>query len=119
MGCFSLFPTFSKKKVTKIQISTFFNCQNLSKIEIPNSSCLLCFDVALFRGSSIESINIPPSVTTNDDVAFYQCKHLKVVNILPSSKLSLISRLSFYQTSIEKLIICSEIIHFKYGAFNE
>lgn len=97
-------------KVTSIGSSVFFNCTNLTSVDIPNSvtsidsfafvECINLTNVTMAYGvksigwgafsgcKSLTSVTIPNSVTSIEGAAFIGCKSLKSVNI-PESMTSI------------------------------
>ena len=71
--------TFSGEIIT-IGNRGFYNCTNLSSIEVPNSVTTIGKEV--FSGcSGLTSVTIPNSVTTIGDEAFYFCSGLTSIAI--------------------------------------
>ena len=73
--------------VTSIGDSAFFDCYNLTDIEIPNSVTSIG-DAAFENCVSLTSIEIPNSVTSIGDYAFYRCSGLTSIEI-PNSVTSI------------------------------
>ena len=73
--------------VTSIGDSAFFDCYNLTDIEIPNSVTSIG-DSAFYGCSSLTSIEIPNSVTSIGDSAFFDCYCLTSIQI-PNSVTSI------------------------------
>ena len=65
--------------VTSIEIKSFYYCQNLESIRLPESVKIIG-DHA-FANCKFASIRLPESVTEIEDNAFYGCENLKSVNL--------------------------------------
>ena len=88
--------SIDNKKVVAIRGGAFFKCSSLESIEIPNSVTFIGNDA--FRGcSNLTSIEIPNSVTSIGDGAFRYCSNLTNIEI-PNSVTS-IGDLAFHGCS--------------------
>lgn len=66
--------------VTKIKNSAFSGCENVTKIDIPNT-VLKIEDYAFHACLGLKEVTIPNSIKTIGMGAFYNCNSLEVVNI--------------------------------------
>ena len=74
-------------KIRFIKVLAFWECSNLTNINIP-SSVTNIEEAAFYGCSSLTSINIPSSVTSIGKEAFWGCSNLTSINI-PSSVTSI------------------------------
>lgn len=72
---------------TSIPEMAFYNCTNLTGVEIPDGVTSIG-DYAFYNCSSLTSVEIPSGVTSIGDHTFYQCSGLTTVNI-PNSVTSI------------------------------
>ena len=81
--------TYSRNSysVTSIGANTFYNCQELTAVTIPNSVTSIGY-YAFYCCFGLTSVNIPNSVTYIDKAAFFNCTGLTSVTI-PNSVTSL------------------------------
>ena len=87
----------------EIENSAFDWCKSLQSINIPNSVTSIGND-AFFRCWSLQSINIPDSVTSIGEYAFYYCTSLQSINI-PSSVTSIGDRTFYTCSSLQSINI--------------
>ena len=81
--------------VTAIEEHAFFDCINLTTVNIPTTASLTSIgNRAFFNCESLQSINIPSSVTTIGEHVFNDCSSLESIT-LPSS-ISIIPEDAFY-----------------------
>ncbi|WP_456105214.1 leucine-rich repeat domain-containing protein [Prevotella sp.] len=74
-------------KIRSIKVLAFWECSNLTNINIP-SSVTNIEEAAFYGCSSLTSINIPSSVTSIGKEAFWGCSNLTSINI-PNSVTSI------------------------------
>ena len=79
--------------VSKIDYGAFFNCKNLSMVNIPRS--ILIVDFATFAMTSLSEIKIPKSVNKIKYGSFFKCTKLSKVLFEKDSKLSEFGDFSF------------------------
>ncbi|MBR5146935.1 MAG: leucine-rich repeat domain-containing protein [Bacteroidales bacterium] len=133
--------------VTEIGMAAFYDCSNLTNVEIPNSikeivgadyyykgafstcpnlktvtfaenSQLTHIGSFAFHGcSNLTSINIPKNVTRIEGAAFTQCTKLKSVTFEEDSKLTFIQGFS-YNTSLTSIEIPASVTELGASAFN-
>lgn len=72
-----------------------------------------------FAKSSIESIFIPPQITSIDEYAFNECSKLQNLEIPPDSKLQIIGKFAFHTTSIKNVFIPISVTKICENAFQE
>ena len=60
-----------------IGIDTFYKCENLKRIEVPNG--VECIGRECFRSSGIEEITLPSTLKEMGEDAFRDCENLKTV----------------------------------------
>ena len=65
--------------VTGIADKAFFDCKNLSAIEIPDS--VTSIGIRAFQGSGLEDITIPAGVTRIETGLFLECKQLQRITL--------------------------------------
>ena len=88
--------TFNEKSVTSVGEKAFYNCSDLTSIDMPEVVTNIGSD-AFYGCSSITSLDVPDGVASIRTRAFYGCSRLKTVN-LPSS-LQHIEASAFYGCS--------------------
>ena len=94
--------------ITSIGSYMFYNCTNLSEVNIEDSVEVI-FDSAFANCTSLESITIPSNVTEIKDNAFYRCYSLTELNL--SEGLKTIGEAAFkYCGQIKELFIPNSII---------
>lgn len=125
-NCFSIEKVeFSEDSQLKIIYEHVFNNTSLTEIEIPSSvrkiSCSVFFsiDKFAFRGSFVDNIVIPASVTEINMNAFEKCNNLHKISFEKNSKLAKIESYLFLRSAIEKVRIPSCVNAISRGAFEE
>ena len=105
------------RKVTFIGEHAFYNCKNLTGVNIPNSVTTIG-NQAFYGCSSLTSVNIPNSVTTIGSQAFHDCSNLTSINI-PRS-ITNIEEYTFYGcSSLKSVHIPNSVTSIGDYAFNE
>ena len=69
------------KTIRKISTNTFYGCNKLSKIVFAENSQLTSIGIGAFKETSIESIELPATVTKIGNSAFSSCSNLKSIKI--------------------------------------
>ena len=88
------------KSVTKIERDAFYECSNLTNIELPSD--LEAIDAEAFEYSGLKFITFPNKFTTIGFRAFGNCKNLETVNF--SDSIKEIDEFAFYNCkSIQKI----------------
>lgn len=70
--------TYNGKAVTEIADGAFFDCESLSRVEIPNGITYIGKE-AFYGCSRLSRLEIPDSVTSINDYAFANCTNLSSV----------------------------------------
>ena len=100
---------------TSIAAGSFYNCENLSSIELPDSVTSIGDD-AFRLCSGLTSVTIPNSVTSIGGYAFYYCTNLTSITI-PGSVTS-IGDYAFYRcTGLISVTIPSSVTEIGYDPF--
>ena len=83
--------------VVTIDNGAFFNCRNVSVLNLPENGSLKTIGNAAFANinSSLNEINIPASVETIDHYAFTNCYNVSTLNFAENSKLKYIGAQAF------------------------
>lgn len=108
-----IFPSFIKK----IGYYAFERCK-LKAIQFNNDCKLETIDEFSFYNSSIESIIIPPSVTSIKKSSFAYCKQLKTFEFSQNSNIISLKRFIFDFSGIEILTLPPKIEYIENGLFN-
>lgn len=89
--------------VTKLGSMTFYNCKNLTNVELP-STLIGIGEGAFGYCSKLKTVNIPNTVSRIERYAFHSCKVLESINI--PSAVTYIGEDAFYDCkAIEKVYI--------------
>ena len=105
--------------LTEITESTFNDCCNLYKIQLPNSITKIgdnAFSCSYDKKSSLSEIKLPEQLVEIGEDSFYNCRDLKGIN-LPES-VSLIGKNAFWLcNSIQEITLPKRITIIKEGVF--
>ena len=116
-------PEQLKQYITKVIIEdgvsdigsyTFYDCESLKSIEIPNSVTII--SDSAFKRCGIEHISIPDSIKEIDYAAFMGCKNLKTIK-LPNNITSIENGLFYECTNLEAVDIPNGVEQIKPAAF--
>ena len=114
-GCTSLRSVVLPERITVIPDGFLEGCASITSFKIPDNTTTIGANA--FKGTSIETINIPDTITKIGERAFYECKNLKEIKI-PSS-VETIHQEAFYSCSaLEKLTIEEGVISLRDRAFS-
>jgi hypothetical protein len=92
-----------------IEFAAFSGATALETIDIPPS--VTTIGPAAFSGATaLETINIPPSVTNIDERAFSGATNLKQVTFLPGSNISLIEESVFADTNLKLVVMGKPVL---------
>ena len=83
----------------------FYQCYDLTKVEIPTNSNLEIIGSDSFSQTYIEEIYIPPKVLKICEFAFYECQNLKRIEIPQNSNLQTIESNAFRNSTIEEIFL--------------
>lgn len=100
-NCFDLTSVELPSTVTSIPERAFLNCVSLTAIDIPKS--VTSIDNEVFQGSGLTSMVLPKSVTSIGDRAFANCEKLAYV-FIPKSVTS-IGEVAFQNSAISTLMV--------------
>lgn len=90
-------------KLQIIESNAFSFCFNLQKVEFSKNIDLYFIGDKAFLCTSIETIIIPPHVTTISDISFQSCNRLRQIDFSENSNLNSIGIGAFSKTSIENI----------------
>lgn len=103
--------------VTSIKANVFYNCKNLTGIELPNT--IKSIGEKAFRGCvALNYIELSNSITSIKEQTFMLCSNLKKIKI-PSSVTSISDNAFFSCTSLVSVEIPNSLKTIGEGAFNE
>ena len=91
--------------VTAIGYCAFAKCKLLKKVKLTEGLAIIGYGA--FAYSSVESINIPSTITQFDTYTFYYCKYLKKVELLEG--LTIIRNFAFAYSGVESIEIPKSI----------
>lgn len=94
-----------------------FRVHALKKVTFSENSNLRQISCSAFRESSIESINLPPSLQIIKDYAFYGCHNLKTVTFQEGSQLREILHHAFDSTALTEITFSGPISKIGMGCF--
>lgn len=103
--------------IKRIASNSFSHCKLLKKLTFSNDSHLESIGKEAFSYSTIDKINIPPSVTKIEEAAFSGCR-LKLIEFPQKLKLDKIDQKLFNFSSIEKVSIPSKVTRICQNAFS-
>jgi hypothetical protein len=84
----------------------FTGAKRLANVTFEKGSNLKSIEYAMFTGAiALETIEIPPSVTSIDPRAFSGAKNLKQVTFLPGSKVNSIGESAFADTNLQIVVM--------------
>lgn len=95
--------------ITKIENYSFYNCNFLKKVIIPDDSQLQKIGKYAFCHSSTVYFSIPPQITHINESMFNNCTKLTKIEIKENSELRSIGKNAFKYTKISSLFIPSVI----------
>lgn len=101
--------------ITKLDDSIYYDCKNLTDIELPNT--LKDLGCHTFSNSSLIEINIPEGITKIDNECFCRCNLL--TNIKLPNTLKKIDNYAFYNTKIKSIIIPNNVTKLGDNCFSE
>ena len=99
--------TFIPNSVTSIGAAAFYDCSNLTSLEIPNSVTSIGRS-AFENCSDLTSLEIPNSVTSIGDYAFYGCSGLSRL-VLPNSITSIGKAVVYGCSNLTNLVIPNSV----------
>ena len=90
-----------------IQLGSFYNCNNLTRIILPNT--ITCIgDSAFCYCGNLKNINIPESVTSIDRMAFFHCGSLTSIT-LPNNLTSIGNHTFAYCFGLTSIIVHNSV----------
>lgn len=92
------------KTITEIGNQAFYQCANLSSVEIPAGACTSIGSQAFRYCKALTSIEIPEGVTSIKSSAFSNCTSLKSVTF-PSTLVTIESSAFYYCTALTSIIL--------------
>ena len=114
-NCYNLTNIEIPSSVTSIGSSAFYNCNNLTSIELPSSVTSIGYE-AFWGCSSLTNIEIPSSVTSIGYEAFWGCSSLTSIE-LPSDLTSIGGRAFFGCYSLISIELPSGVTYIGNEAF--
>ena len=102
-------------RVTSLYYKCFFNCSNLTSINLPSGITSLR-DYCFSGCSSLTSINLPSGITSLGDNCFQDCRSLTSIN-LPSSITSLGDECFSNCSSLKTINLSSSITSLEHACF--
>lgn len=116
-NCNDILTVIIEDNITSIGSYMFYNCTNLSEVNIGGSVSII-FDSAFANCTSLESITIPSNVTEIKNNTFYRCTSLSELNL--SEGLKTIGEAAFkYCGNIKELIVPDSVIKLGNYAFED
>ena len=100
---------------TEVSESTFFSCDNLVSVRIPETVTTIG-TIAFGYCSSLTDVYIPESVTTISDEAFTACTSLRSVNI-PRNVTEIKAHTFYACTQLPSITIPNGVTAIRFGAF--
>ena len=100
--------------IKTIEEGTFSNCYNLNKIILPDG--LISIGKSAFDGAGIKTIDIPNTVTTIENMAFWNCTLLE--NIKIPSNITIIEEDTFFGCeNLQSVVLPEGLVEIKSSAF--
>ena len=93
-----------------------FQLSNISEVEL-NEGLLLIGEASFYLLEGLSSVNIPASVETIENHAFYMCKDLATLTLADGSNLTTLGREVFSSTAIATVEIPAKVTEMGIGVF--